>query len=119
MTLAAAYALVVAVVIVGLWIMSFATGGVPERRTRPREIALHVAAELMMAATLAAGGLLTLGGTGIGPIVLLVAFGMTLYSIVNSSGYYLERRELPPTVMFLVLFVLTLAATVTVAGSLT
>lgn len=52
------------------------------------------------------------------PAILTLGLGMTLYSIVNSSGYYLQRRQLPPTVMFAVLLVLVGLAAGTELGAL-
>jgi hypothetical protein len=109
-TLVAVFALAVAVLVAALWVGSLARGAVPELVSRPREIRFHIAAELAMAALLAVAGLLTLAGVAEAEGLLLVGFGAVLYSIVNSAGYYAERRDPVPLIMFGVLFVLTVAA---------
>jgi hypothetical protein len=116
MTAVAAYGIVVAVLVAGMWGVSLATGGVPELRTKPWEIRHHLAAEGLLASTLLAGGILTLLGVAAGPPVLLAGLGMTLYSIVNSAGYYVQRRHVPIVTMFVVLFALTVVATAVVVG---
>jgi hypothetical protein len=109
-TIVAWYAVLVGILVLGLWAVSLATGRVPELVARPWEIRAHLAAEGLMAILMLAGGLATLSGATDGPRLLLVGLGSTLYSVVASSGYYLQRREWPPVVMFAVLFVLTLLA---------
>lgn len=54
-------------------------------RTRP-EIVVHLAAESVTAALLAAGG-----STGIA----LAGLGMLLYSVIASPGYFAARHERP------------------------
>lgn len=109
---AAAFALLVAVLVTGLWVLSLARGAVPELVTEPRAIRLHILAEFGMAALLAVGGILELAGHGAGEPILLLGFGAVLYSIVNSSGHYAERRQRAPLVMFAILFGLTLGITI-------
>ena len=76
-------------------------------RSRP-EIMLHLAAELVTAALLVAGGALLSPGGNTG--VALVGLGALLYTVINSPGYFLARRERAPVVMFAVLLVLTAVA---------
>jgi hypothetical protein len=108
--LVASYALVVGLMVGGLWVASLGLHRVPELTTKPWEIRFHLAAESILALTLIGGGVATVVAAPVGPPVLLIGLGMTLYSIVNSSGYYVERRERGPVVMFGVLLVLTLIA---------
>jgi hypothetical protein len=109
LAIAAGFAILVAIMVVGLWIGSLVQGAVPELATEPWEIRFHIAAELGMAALLAAGGLLALAGIPGAEGLLLLGLGAVLYSIVNSSGYYAERRRVAPLVMFGILFVVTVA----------
>ncbi len=116
-TFAAGYALLLAALVILVWAGNIARGAVPELVTEPRAIRFHIAAELGMAALLAAGGLLALAGNEAGTATLLLAFGAVLYSIVNSAGHYAQLRQVAPLVVFGVLFVLTAAVAVAlVAG---
>ena len=42
--------------------------------------------------------------------VYLVAVGMLLYTVVNSPGYFAQRREWPMVGMFGVIFILALVS---------
>lgn len=101
------FAIAVGCLVFGMWAASLATHNVPELVTAPWEIRLHISAESIMALTLIGGGVASLLGVAEGPPIVLLGLGMTIYSIVNSSGYFLQRRQLPPTLMFAVLLVLT------------
>ncbi len=59
-----------------------------------------------MAGMLVVAGALVVAGQSIGRPLLAIAFGMTLYSVVTSSGYFAQRRVVPPLVMFAALFTL-------------
>ena len=90
------------------WISDIRRGALmrPDR-SRP-EIMLHLAAELVTAALLAAwGGLLLAGGTA---GVALAGLGALGYTVIASPGYFLARRERAPVIMFAVLFALTATA---------
>lgn len=104
------YSIVIGVFVLGLWAASLVSRNVPELATKPWEIRAHISAETIMALTLIGGGALELAGAAQGRLVVILGLGMTIYSIVNSSGYYLQRRQLPPTIMFGVLLVLSAVA---------
>jgi hypothetical protein len=110
----ASYCIGVAALMTLWWSMEI-RNGVLSRPDRSRgEIALHLTAELATALLLGCGGvLLALGGTR---YVALVGLGMLMYTVIQSPGYFLARRELPPVVMFAVLAVLTIAAIVAAAA---
>jgi hypothetical protein len=118
MSVVAVYAVVVAALIGGVWAVSLATGGVPEVRTKPWEIGHHLAAEALMAVTLLSGGIAELYGAAAGSPLLALGFGMTLYSIVNSAGYFAQRRQWPPVLLFAILLALTTAASVATISEL-
>ena len=90
------------------WTLDIRAGALHRPDRRPIEIGLHLAAELGTAALLVVGGIVVL--TGGRPVVLTVALGMLLYTVIQSPGYFLARREWPPIVMFAVLCVATVAA---------
>lgn len=114
----AVFAIAVGVGVLVMWAMSLARHQVPELVTKPWEIRTHLSAEAMMALTLIGGGVTTLLHVSEGPAILTLGLGMTLYSIVNSLGYFLQRRQVPPMVMFAVLLVLVGLASGTEIGVL-
>ena len=107
LTVASLYALAVAVLVLALWIGSLVRGAVPELATQPKAIRFHIAAEVGMAALLAAGGVLGLAGAPGAEGILLLGFGAVLYSVVNSSGHYAELGQGGPLVLFGVLLMVT------------
>ena len=102
------YCVIVGAFMVVWWIIDIRRGALmrPDR-SRP-EIMLHLAAELVTAALLVAGGALLSPGGNTG--VALVGLGALLYTVINSPGYFLARRERAPVIMFAVLFALTATA---------
>ena len=109
----ASYCIAVALFMVGLWGLAI-RGGALSRPDRSRgEIALHLTAELATAVILAVGGAaLARGGTR---WLALVGLGMLLYTVIQSPGYFVARKEWPPVVMFAVLAVLTTLAIIVTA----
>jgi hypothetical protein len=108
MIVAAWFSVVVGVLMLGQWSFFLLTRQVPELRTRPAEIGLHIAAEFITALLLLVSGLGLLARAAWGAIAYLVATGMLLYTLIVSPGYYVQRRTWPLVVMFAVLFVLAL-----------
>ena len=90
------------------WIFFLLTGSVPELKIAPWEIGHHIAAELLLACTLVAGGIATLRSVRWGRTILLVALGMAVYSEINSPGYFAQREQWALVGMFAVLLLAAL-----------
>lgn len=109
-SVAAWYAIGVGVLMAVWWTLDL-RGGALDRPDRARvELVLHLVAEFATAALLLVGGVVALRAGS--PSSLLVGLGMLLYTVVQSPGYFLARRETAPAVMFGVLVVATLGAIV-------
>lgn len=106
--IAGIYSMVVGVSMIAMWIMFYVTGSIPELATEPVRILLHIAAEVFTAVALFFGGwgLLTLKAWGYQ--VYMLATGALVYTIIQSSGYFLQTGEIGFVGMFAVLIVLTL-----------
>ena len=100
------FAIAVGIAMVGIWLMLFFTGQVPELVTDPLIIAFHLIAELVAAFFLIAGGVMLFWRHPLGEKVYLVSLGMLLYTVINSSGYYAQRGDWSFVTMFAILFVL-------------
>ena len=106
------YCVVVGVVMAVWWAVDVRRSALARPdRARP-EIVLHLAAELVTAGVLAAGGALLIAGESTG--LALAGLGMPLYTVIASPGYFVARREWAPVVIFAILAVLTAAAIVAV-----
>jgi hypothetical protein len=97
------YGISVGTLILLQWIFFLAIGSVPELQTAPWEIGHHIAAELLLAATLLVGGITTLKSTRHGWEILLVALGMAIYSEINSPGYFAQLGQWALVGMFAIL----------------
>ncbi len=105
--LATYYAVGVGVLMLGMWSVLLGTGQVPELRTAPLEVSLHLLAEGLTAGFLIGAGV---GLTRRAPwanTVLSFALGMLLYTVINSAGYYTTSGDWGMVGMFGTLAVLT------------
>ena len=95
MTFVAWVALVAGVGIVVLWAMLLVTRKVPEVDEGDRAIWFHLGAELLLGSALAASGTMVLvaGDDPSARILLAAALGGTVYSAINSAGYYARTRD--------------------------
>ena len=104
---AAGYSIFVGLSMIGMWIMFYCTGGIPELNTKPAEIGLHITGEMITAVVLIMGGYAIFTKKGWGPQVYTLSMGMLLYTLIVSPGYYVQRGEVPFIIMFSVLFLLS------------
>lgn len=111
-TVVAWYGITVGVLMLAWWTVELRGGALRRSDRRPAEIGLHLGAEIVAAVVLVVGGArVLLDGSA---SLLLVGLGMLLYTVIQSPGYFLTRREAVPVVMFAALAVATLAAIVVV-----
>lgn len=108
MKFSAWYGISVGSLIILQWIFFLASGSVPELESAPWEIGHHIAAELLLASALLAGGMAALRQANWGRTILLVALGMAVYSEINSPGYFAQREQWALVGMFAALLVAAL-----------
>lgn len=101
-------ALFVGILMIGQWLFFLGTGQVPELQAAPVVIAFHLVAELLTALVLlAAGAGLLLRWRWALPTAL-VGFGMLLYTVINSAGFFAQQEVWALVLMFALLLVLTM-----------
>ena len=108
MKFAAWYAIVVGLLMLGMWSFFLVSGQVPELETEPFRISFHLAAEFVTAISMVTGGSGLLMNLPRARNLYFVATGMLLYSLIVSPGYYAQKGQWAFVVMFIVLIVLTL-----------
>ncbi|HSM54543.1 MAG TPA: hypothetical protein VK879_00175 [Candidatus Sulfomarinibacteraceae bacterium] len=108
MKTAATIAIAIGLLMLAQWIFFLAAGLVPELNTAPVEITFHLVAELGTALALLAAGLGLLHRRPWAQPVALLAFGMLLYTVVNSAGYFAQQQEWLFVGMFAILLLLAL-----------
>ncbi len=112
MRFASVFCIGVGLLMAGQWSFFLAKGNVPELRTAPVEIGLHLAAELVTAALLVAGGVGAWMRAPWGTPLATFALGMVAYTEIQSPGYFAARGVWPVLVMFALLLVGTAVAAV-------
>ena len=110
MTLAAVYAILVGIAIIGYWVVFLVKKLVPELETEPIRIRFHIAAELVTAIALVVGGWGLLTKSSWGAQVYLLSMGMLIYTVIENPGYFVQRREWAMVGVFAVVLLLTLAS---------
>lgn len=103
---------------IALWTMLIVRGQVPELQANLPSIRFHIAAEMGTGLALVAGGLALAVDTPWGPGLAAAGLGATVYSTVNSPGYYADRSEWSMVAVFAVLALLALIALVAVVWGL-
>jgi len=110
MRFAAWTALVIGMLMLAQWGFFIAVGAVPEFETEPYAIAFHLVAEVATAMALIVSGALLLRGRRHAARFAVLAFGMLLYTAVNSPGYFAQQGAWPLVAMFAAVLALSLAA---------
>ncbi len=94
------YAIVIGIGILGLWTMLLLTKQVPELKTEPVSIALHLTAEIIMGILSLVSGIFLLIGFSWAAYFFILAMGLVIYAVINAAGYYGQRRQWSFVIMF-------------------
>ena len=96
--------------IIGQWSYFILSGSVPEFNTTPIEISMHISVEFLTALLLFISGNRLLKKKEDSGKWSLLAHGMLIYTIINSSGYFAQIGQWPLVLMFAVLLILSLVS---------
>ena len=99
------YAIVIGIAIIALWTMLLRTKQVPELETEPVAIKFHITAEMVMGILSLASGIFLLVGFSWAPYFFILAMGLIIYAVINSSGYYGQRKQWLFVIMFGVILI--------------
>ncbi|MFX0041248.1 MAG: hypothetical protein ACFFAB_18075 [Candidatus Heimdallarchaeota archaeon] len=105
------YAIVIGLGIIGLWTMLILTNQVPELKSEPIAIKFHITAEIIMGILSLVSGILLLIGLPWAPYFFILAMGLVIYAVINSSGYYGQRKQW----LFVIMFGIILIASISLA----
>ena len=103
------YAIVIGIGIVGLWSLLVLTNQVPELRTEPVAIKFHITAELSMGILSIFSGIFLLIGFSWAPLVFILAMGLVIYAVINSAGYYAQKKQSVFVIMFGIILISSLS----------
>jgi len=113
---ASIFAIVVGVMMIAQWSITIGKKRVPGPEAGatsgrgPIEMRFHWAAEFATAALLIAGGSALLLDCAWATSIYLVSVGMLVYTVINSPGYFAQRREWAMVCMFSVILLLAVVS---------
>ncbi|MFX1320545.1 MAG: hypothetical protein ACFFAQ_02765 [Promethearchaeota archaeon] len=99
------YAIIIGIGIIGLWTMLLLTKQVPELNTEPVSIAFHITAEIIMGILSLLSGILLLIDLSWAPYFFILAMGLVIYAVINSAGYYGQKKQWTFVIMFGIILV--------------
>jgi len=105
------YAIIVGIGIIGLWAMLFLTKQIPELKSEPIAIKFHLAAEITMGFLSILSGIFLFLGLSWADSFFILAMGLIIYAVINSAGYYGQRKQWS----FVIMFGIILTASVSLA----
>ena len=94
------YAMIIGIGIIGLWTMLLLTKQVPELKTEPVAIKFHITAEMLMGILSLLSGIFLLIGLSWASYFFILAMGLVIYAVINSAGYYGQRKQWSFVIMF-------------------
>jgi len=93
--------------IIGMWIVFYAAGNIPELVTEPVRISMHILAEVITI-MLIIGGIFILTGIKWGKEIYFLSMGMLIYTLIQSPGYFIETKDYGLVIMFGVMLVVAI-----------
>lgn len=105
------YSIGIGVAIIGLWIMLITKKKIPELKTEPITIYFHITAEITMGLMAVISGIFILLELLWSKYLFLISSGICVYAVINSAGYYAQRK----TWVFVGLFTVILVTSLTLS----
>jgi len=110
--LASIYSLFMGISMISIWIMFYFTDEIPELQTKPIELGMHVAAEILTALLLIIGAIGLLTNKKWSLNIHLISIGMLIYTLIMSPGYFLQRGDIAFVLMFTLFLILAVTLTI-------
>ncbi len=105
---ASVFSIFIGIGIIGMWIVFYTTGNIPELVTEPVRISMHILAEVITAIMLIIGGIVILTGVKWGKEIYFLSMGMLIYTLIQSPGYFIETKDYGLVIMFGVMMVVAI-----------
>ena len=110
--LAVIYSITVGILMIAMWLFFIFTGNVPEFKTIPYSISLHLFAEFATAILLIIGGAGLIKKARWALHIHLTSIGMLFYTVIVSPGYYLDQGQIYIPILFAVLLIFAIILSV-------
>ena len=99
------YSITVGALMIAMWLFFIFTGNVPEFKTTPYSISLHLFDEFVTAILLIIGGAGLIKKAKWALHIHLISIGMLFYTVIVSPGYYLDQGQVYIPILFAVLLI--------------
>ncbi|TFG19042.1 MAG: hypothetical protein EU533_07160 [Promethearchaeota archaeon] len=109
LTISGIYAILIGIGIIGLWTMLLRTKKVPELENEPVAIKFHVTAEMVMGVLSLISGILLLIRLSWAPYLFILAMGLVIYAVINSAGYYGQKKQYAFVILFGIILILSIS----------
>jgi hypothetical protein len=93
---------------IGIWILNFVNGEIPQLQSEPWSIAMHILAEVVTAILLLISGLSILLRRFKMKSLYYLSYGALIYTLIASPGYFAQLSNWVAVALFLVLLFITL-----------
>ena len=119
MLFTAIFAIFVGIAIVGQWTITILKKEIPGKEAGtivgrgPIEMRFHWSAEFLTAAALITSGVGLILNWSFAQNLYLLSTGMLIYTVINSSGYFAQKREWPMIGIFTLLLILSMVSLIT------
>ncbi len=110
MRFAGIFGITAGILILIQWIFFLVTAQVPQLETAPLEMVFHLSAEFMTAMVMFVAGVAALRGKPWAARVYYLASGMLIYTVINSTGYFVQLGQWLPVLIFVALLLLTVVS---------
>jgi len=107
--LAATYSMLVGLSMIAMWSTFYFTNAIPELKTEPIRVSLHITAEIATGVCLITGAFGLYRNREWGVKAFLVSMGMLLYTSIVSPGYYAQKGVTEFVLMFAIITVVSAA----------
>ncbi len=104
------YSMFVGLLMISQWLFFILSGNLPEFSITPIEISIHIFVETLTALALLVSGYRLLKKKKYSIKLNILAQGMLIYAIINSSGYFAQLGQWIFVVMFAVLLILSVVS---------
>ena len=106
--IASVFSIFIGIAMIGMWIMFYATGNIPELATEPMRISMHILAEVITAIMLIIAGVGIFAGIKWAREVYFLSMGMLIYTLIQSPGYFMETEDYGFVIMFGIMLALAI-----------
>ena len=105
---AATFQIVIGAGIIGIWIFLWGSNQIPELETEPVRILMHITAEIVTGLLLLVSGVWIILKKYTHNMLFNLSFGCLIYSLLASPGYYAQKGEWIPFIIFMMMLVITI-----------